>query len=326
MSVKVVIYNGGNSINITNLVKSVEWTGDIKTLPRSINVELKNVNDIKGHLLVQYNLGNLVIFYKDNIELFRGFIFTRSMSNSGDESFTAYDELVYTTKNSDDIFVKNKSASDIIISECKKFGIAIGSIESTGHKISKLVFTGAALNEIFEDCLDETRKYTKKSYKIYSKQGKVYMVSREKAQKSTIKITDVITSSRDISIEDTKTQVLVTKGSIEGDGEVKYSTYTAKDSAKANLYGVMQHVETVDDKTSYDAMKKKATSILAGLSSIDDTLSIDFIGDVNCITGNKIDIYDDLSGAAGSYYITSDKHNFSDGTYKMSLQLSKKLS
>ena len=328
MAIKIILYKSKTKkINITNMVKQITWSGDINTFPRKIDVQIMNTKNSKKDNLISYDMGNLVVFYENNNEIFRGFIFRRSMSHNGEESFVAYDELIYVSKNSDTLMVKKRTASAVIISLFKKFGIAIGDIEPTGHKISKLVFTGSSLTEIIEKLLRETRKHNSKRYRLYSKKGKVYMVSRSKAPVSKISIKDVISANKEISIEDTKTQVMVTKGSIEGGKDsVKYKSYTIKDNDLVKKYGVMQEVETVDDKASYETMKKKAKSILEQLNQAEVSVDIEFKGLTSCITGTALQVEDEKTNLVGKYYITSDSHTWSDGNHKMSLQLSKRLS
>jgi hypothetical protein len=326
--IKVHLFKSSkDKYDITNVIKSVAWSGDVNTLPRKIEISLKNLNDKKRYEnLINYFPGNMIVVYKDKQELFRGFVFRRSIDTNGDDSLTAYDELIYATKNMVSLVVKNKSASDIIISLFKKYGVNIGKIESTGYKIKKMVFQNQAMSEVIQELLDETWRQTGKRYFLYSKQGKVYLTTRAKAMKYTIKIDDIISGSREVSIEELKTRVMVTKGSLEGEkGQPKYKTYTAYDKNAESKYGIMQHTESIDDKATLSQMKKKAQSLLKQLNRPKETIKVDFIGDVNCITGNVIEIHDEVTDVIGKYYITSDTHTFSEGTYKMSLQLSTQL-
>ena len=329
MKIKLVIYTSSTSkYDITGLTESVEWSGDVDTFPRKISVNLRNVNDIKrGNNLINYKEGNLVIFYVDGDEVFRGFIFAKSMSDQGNESFTAYDELIYVTKNQDSLLVKNKTASSVIESEFRKFGIAIGSIESTGHKIKKLVFQAKDLSEIIKDMLKETKKNNGKRFVLISKKGKTYLQSRQYAPELKITIDNVMSASKDTSIEDLRTQVMITKGALDpgkGDKNKKYTTYTAKDKSGISKYGIMQHVEEAGDKDTYAQMKKKAAKLLESLNNVEETISIEFMGNVKCITGYRLTIHDNFTDLAGKFFISSDSHKFEGGTHKMTLQLSRR--
>lgn len=320
----IIVKSPKEKLDVTNIVKSVEWSGDINAFARTLNVELKNATNQNSTPLIKFDLGNSVVFYKQDKELFRGFIFKQSINHEGDVLFTAYDNLIYTTKNTDSLIVKNKSASEVISNLCRKFGIPIGKIEPTIFKISKGVFQNKLISDIFFECLDETRKNVNRSYRLSSDRGKVNLVSRSKASKLTISINDVISASSESSIEDMKTQVMVTKGSLDSKDK-KFITHVEKNSNLIKKYGVMQAVEDMDDKATSSQMKRKAQSLLKELSKIESTIQIEFMGDSSCITGNIIEIKNYMTGIFGRFYISSDSHSFSDGIHKMSLQLSRNL-
>jgi hypothetical protein len=315
------------------MLKDVSWSGDINTLPRNIDVQLMNSVDKQGDKrAVPFDVGDMVILKYDDSEIFRGFIFKRSIDEIGSESFTAYDELIYAVKNSTSTIVKKKTASAVITEQMKKFGIEIGSIESTKIVIPKKVFQGSSINEIWEQCLEYEKSKTGKSYHIFSSKGKVYMWSREKASKATISINDIISGTQEVSIEDLKTQVLVTKGNIDPTAEdakskdfVPYKEVLIVDKEGVQRYGQLQTVEEADDKDTLASMKNRGNTILGSSNKPETTSNIDFIGNVNCITGRIIEVTDPTIGLSGVYYITSDNHTFSNGVHKMSLQISKKL-
>jgi hypothetical protein len=152
---------------------------------------------------------------------------------------------------------------------------------------------------------------------------------------------------KEISIDELKTQVKVEKGSFETTEKTttnKQGTKTTKDDVKVtetvgasyrsfvasnpNLiadFGIMQHLESADDKASIASMKKQAEALLQQMSKPNTTISIDFIGQNDCITGNIIQVRDEITDIIGNYYITSDSHSWSSGSHKMGLQLSNKL-
>jgi hypothetical protein len=324
--IKVVLYKSSSTAyDITGLVSSITWSGDIDTLFRKVDISFKNTNDGKK-VNFNYDLGSLVMVYDSGTEIFRGYVFTRDIDSKGEDSLVAYDQLIYAGKNNVSVLVKNKMASDIIKSEFRKFGIPLGSIESTKYKIPKKVFQSETLGEMVKQLLEETRKSTGKRYVLGTKKGKVFLKSREQSTLLTIRVDDIISGSKSFSIEDLKNQVLVYKGSLEGGKDTKkYEEYVSKSSSSINKYGVMQHVESVDDDTSYNSMKNKSRQLLKEMNKVDETISIEFLGDSSCITGNIVDITNVMTGIKGRYYITSDSHSFSDGIHKMTLQLSKRL-
>ena len=125
-------------------------------------------------------------------------------------------------------------------------------------------------------------------------------------------------------MEEMRTQVMVTKGSLDSE-ENDFVYKVVNDSTKMGIYGVMQHVETVDDTATSAQMESKARAILQDKAKVETTSDIEFIGDIRCITGSLIEVNDSTTGISGTFFITADSHSFSDGVHKMSLQLSKNI-
>jgi len=334
--ITLYIYPGPDyKFDATDMVKSVGWSGDINSLPRQIDISLHNTNDITSRqTLIPIDPGNAVVLLSDGEEIFRGHIFKVSVDASGATSFTAYDHLIFVTKNTDSILIKDRKISDVMVAQCKKYVIPVGYIEDTGVKVGKMVCQGQALSDIWLDGLEETKKLNGKSYKIYAEKGEVRMISRANSSKMTITVNDVIGATKERSVEDSRTQVMVTKGSLDpseesagegGEPPTKFQSVTERDEWAAAHYGVMQQVETADDKATIEEMRQKAKQILKDMSGVKTTLNMDFIGNVACTTGNRIEVVDDITGIVGEFYITADDHSWDGGVYKMSLQLSTKL-
>jgi hypothetical protein len=326
--ITVYVYPSNKRIDISGMMKTVTWTGDINTLPRSLEVEFKNTNDINDRKqLIQFAVGNFVVAYSGTTEIFRGNIFQTKKTQNGDSSFTAFDELVYLTKNETSMLIKKQKASQVVSSLASKFGVKFSRIDDTGYVIAKEVCQNTAASDIINTVLEDTKKGNGKSYTITSRKGVASLIARENASKITVTVDNVITAEQDVSIEDTRTQVVITKGQLDaGKGDTKFSSVTVSDSAARNAYGLMQHSEEInDDKATTATMKSKANEILKTLKDPTYTLSMEFYGDINCTTGNRIGIHDPLSGMEGLYYITQDSHTWDSGEYKMQLQISKKL-
>ena len=123
MSISLRYYSSSTSyVKLTDLVTSVEWSGETTQASRSCEVSLNNT--VNGTTkAVDVEVGKDIRFYVDGTEVFRGVIFNTEIASDGSFSFTAHDYNYYLTKNSDSIkFVKQK-ASQIIRTICKKFDI-----------------------------------------------------------------------------------------------------------------------------------------------------------------------------------------------------------
>lgn len=320
-----IIRKDGTKIDYTGQLLSVTWSGDEGTDCRQIEVSMINsVSTVRKRKHQPYSYGDLAILFYDNKEIFRGIIFTLTMNSNGIEDFVAYDSLIYLAKSSDTVFYKNTSVNDIIKKQCKAAGIDTIITASIPNKMPKLLAEGMTRSEIIKKALDWARTKNSASYKIRDIKGKAELISRKTASKTTIKITDVISASNRYSIEDIVTQVLVTKGSFD-DKDNKFVSVKKTDNEQAKLYGNIQHVITVDDKLKSGEMKAQADVYLRQNNQPVSEVNIEFVGHVDCITGNKIEVQDDLTKIKSEYYISADTHTFADGLHTMSLQLSTKL-
>ena len=134
----------GTNINLTPLVTSVTWSGDIMTASRNLDVELNNTLDGKRRAAFVEE-GAEIIFKWNNVELFRGVLFSDNISIDGTHSFTAHDENYYLLKNFDTIKLSKVTAGTFIKSTCAKFGVATGAIADTGYVIPKMILRDMSL-------------------------------------------------------------------------------------------------------------------------------------------------------------------------------------
>lgn len=391
--IEVLLYDNPkqNPIGIQDIVESVTWTGDENTFSRKCELTIKNSSDSRKKL-VPFEVGKLIIFKAENKTRFKGTIFQISTTKEGTTSIVAYDQLVYLAKNSTALLVKNRTAANVIKQLLGDNGFKVGNIADTKHKIKKEVFGGNTLDDIFKTLLEQTEKTTGEKYRLYLENEVVHLTERSKLEVNTVSIDNIENGDYSISIEDTKTKVMVTRGNIDPDvgkneaeklekkptvlasstsissdfktqeaktredilSEIEANEYSdydkkkskdAKDKKKtgkkktekkpykyiivtdedsAKEYGTMQHVESVDDKTSDAEMQKIAETLLKELSEPVETFSIEFMGFVQCTTGKRIGVYNENLNMNNFFYISADSHTFSQGVHKMNLQLSKK--
>jgi len=325
--VVVYIYNKyyQRLVDYTEQIESITWSGDEETEPRTLEVTMMNTVDLVRRFKHQgFNVGDAVYVYYNNKEIFRGTIFSKTMTSDGRETFTAYDILIYLAKSQATILYRNINASDLVKDQLRTAGIRLGSIADIHYKIKKLLAEGENRNEIVKRALEEVKTNTGKRYKIRTMKGVVDLIEREKAAQFTIGIENVISSSNTLSMEEMANRVVVTKGSLD-DKENKFVSVMDKNQASIDRYGMIQHVIEADEKASLTTMKNLAKQYLLEHNVITSEISIDFIGSIDCITGNKIRVFDRLTGLSSDYYISADSHTFSNGVHTMTLQLSRKL-
>lgn len=92
-------------------------------------------------------------------------------------------------------------------------------------------------------------------------------------------------------------------------GEVKNGNWIDK-------YGIYQQIYTKEKGINAETAAKNM------LSGVEKKVTLDGInGDLSCIAGNGVEVYDKATGLNGVFWIDSDTHTWENGTHIMSLEL-----
>lgn len=312
-------------VNCSNMVESVEWSGDEKTHSRKLDATIINTDNLnKRTRLLNYKVGDIIFLFYGFKEYFRGAILSINIDGSGKEQIVSHDNLIYLAKSQDTVLYKNINTLDIVKKQLEAVKLPIEKLDNIPYKVGKLLCEGTSRSEIIDRAFEEATLHTGQKYKLSSRYGKVTLTTRKNAAKSTISIEDLISSSKSLSIENMANQVKVTKGSLDSDSN-NFVTITESDPKNVSLYGQFQHVVTAEEEATKDEMRKIAKQYLIENNVVSEEINIETIGYIHCTTGNKIIVKDNLTALSSEYYISSDSHTFSGGTHTMSLQLSRKL-
>lgn len=308
--IKLILANGKSSTNITELVSNIVWSGEYTQAARTLDFNILVSPYDKNLPKVNIDLGDMVIFYIDNKEIFRGYIFTKEKSYSGNtSSFTAYDIAIYTLKNEGSYNFKNITAEAATKRIFNEFGIPIGNIETTNIAINKK-FIAVNLYNIIMSCYTIASQNNGIKYMIQANEGKLNVVPKGDIVLSLSfeNGRNLLDSTYSESIEKMVNNVMI----VNKDGE-KIKDIT--DNDLLNKYGSFQKVITqADDKDE----TKKAQDMING---VDSKIRISGIGDTSCITGMGVKVYDSYTGIKGLFYIDSDKHTWENGQYTVDLVL-----
>lgn len=315
MTVKVVI----GKQDVSEFVKSVDWSGHTGKFNRQISVSLINTIDGRKRAF-KVSEGDMISFGWEGKTLFIGIIFAFDADEEGNMSITAYDPNIYLVKSNDIRKFTNMKASDIVKKLAKDFGIPTGTITNTGYVIPRLIFRDKSLFDMILTALTLTRKQTGKRFFIGNDNGKLTLKSpADSKNRFVLQAGSNLTgASYSRSIEDTKTQIKVTGGN-----KKKPITSVVNNTSLRNKFGVLQHVEEMDEKATASQVKQRAATLLKEMAVINDQANVESIGIVEVISGTAIYVAEPLSSIAGSYFISSDSHTFTNGMHTMSLELSK---
>ena len=316
MSIEVLL--NGNT-DISDFVKSVDYSGDASKFNRQLSVSLLATNDGRKQA---YKLeeGDTITFKYEGKIRFVGVVFSIDISSNGDMSITAYDSNVYLAKSNDNRIFTKKKASDIIKMLAQDFGIPIGNVEDTGFVIPYLKFQNTSLFDMIVTALTITQEQMGKRYFIGNDNGKLTL--KEGATATTKYVfkdgENLISASYSRSIEDTKTQVKVIGGP-----KGKETVVVAKDDAKRSKYGVLQAVEVLDEKATESQIKQRASALLKEQSQVSEQLSVDVLGVAAVDVGSAVYIQNEMTKTGGAYYVTNITQSYSSDVFTMSLELSR---
>ncbi|UKS30149.1 hypothetical protein LOZ80_14900 [Paenibacillus sp. HWE-109] len=304
---------------IDPLVTSVNWSGDITQAYRKLDIAIKNTIDGNSQALT-VELGKQLLLLSDNVEIFRGVIFSHSVNAGGSMQITAYDEAVYLTKSIDTRKFTNMKASAIVRELCDDFGIDIGDITDTGYVIPKLVLRDMSLWDMITTALTETRKQTGRRFWVQSANGLLNVIERGEKVVGFIldDSTNILDASYALSIEDMRNQIRV----MGGDEEKKPIEFTVKDEAVIKKFGIMQHLERADSDLTRSQLEQLAKTLLEAKSVINDDANVTALGDASVTSGVAVYVREALTNIVGAFYVVTDSHSWEGDTYKMTLGIS----
>lgn len=306
--------DGSNAVyDVSQIVKSIEWSGKKYGAARSLKVPLAAKNS-KGELIFYPTEGDNVFFYHNKQELFRGNIITRDINKDGIINITAYDVMRYLLENEDTLRIKDEKASDFINRVCKLFGIPVGDIVDTNYVIKSYSFEDKNLYDMFMIALEITRKQTGIRYYLYASKGRVQLIKRiQQSQlwvlESGVNILDFTYSS---SMENMATQVKLVKDNLIA---------TVSDANMKKIYGTLQHFETISEDLTKAQLQQRAKTLLKQLARISKHFGLEVLGIPDVIAGGAVHVMENMTKTKGIFYVEEDIHRFEGAAHTMSLKL-----
>lgn len=321
------LYNDSYRWDFTNMVQGHTFDGDINTAAESFSISVWNRQEDNDRRKLPFEEGlmvKVVLEYKsdtgkpsDPKELFRGIIISRSLSAEGEEDLSIYDYNWYLAQNEVTKTFKKKRADQIVSELGRTAGVPIGYMANTKLVFTELEFIDKTIWEIMQTVITETYLRTGKRYKIRSEAGKLALreVAMNMKRLLVERGANMLGASRSISIQDVKTQVIMTGGKNPNNPRQVKS-----DAAAKKKYGTMTVMENDPEITGPGGLASLAAALLKQLKEPKDEISVEALADYTITAGTMIEAYDDFTGASGYYYVTSHSHT---DARSMSLQLSK---
>lgn len=315
--IQLLVVKDKKTIDMTNLVKSVRWSGRKGSSARTITVAMID-DDGYRHARSGIDVadGNQCVFLVDGKERFRGILMNQNQGDNKQLKFKAYDNGIYLANNKDTFVYKNKTADQVFSDVCSRFGIPTGEVAKCSYKIPEFTKSKTTGQDAVLDALSLDYKATGTRHFISSDKGKLSLLQRKDQVISFVVDgdTNLYGYSYTKSIESIKTRVkMISK---EGTTLAEKSN-----SSLEQKIGIFQEIQQPDESLTKAQVKDLVGSVLDTLDDPEETLTLNILGDPDVISGKAILVKIPHLDISRAYYVDSDDHTFEDNMHTMSLTL-----
>ena len=315
--IQLLVVKDKKTIDMTNLVKSVRWSGRKGSSARTITVAMID-DDGYRHARSGIDVadGNQCVFLVDGKERFRGILMNQNQGDNKQLKFKAYDNGIYLANNKDTFVYKNKTADQVFSDVCSRFGIPTGEVAKCSYKIPEFTKSKTTGQDAVLDALSLDYKATGTRHFISSDKGKLSLFQRKDQVISFVVDGDanLYGYSYTKSIESIKTRVkMISK---EGTTLAEKSN-----SSLEQKIGIFQEIQQPDESLTKAQVKDLVGSVLDTLDDPEETLTLNILGDPDVISGKAILVKIPPLDISRAYYVDSDDHTFEDNMHTMSLTL-----
>lgn len=293
--------------DITDLVGSIIWSGDIKQVARKLTFTCLYQKSNKMIPKVVIKVGD-IIYLKDKKCRMIGMVFAvEKTAKSEMRTFTVIDFLHYIVNS--DISRKFKATPKTITKAvCNELDVAVGTLADPKYTVKMTCFGKSAYSAIMMAYTYAAKK-NKKKYMPLMDGTKLNVIEKGKSCKVTLEPEDIEDATFKASLENMVNKVIVTN-------KKHKKIDTIEDKASQKKYGTVQKVYQKEDKKSY------ASAAKAMLQDREETATINVGVDYpDAIAGYSLYVHEKNTGLYGKFYIAADTHSYSSGSATMSLTL-----
>lgn len=314
--VEITIQNNNNQMQNPVVEGDVVWETTRRGAPSSLKFTV-----VKDEAL-SFHEGNPTSFRYNGKNVFYGYVFSKSRSDSLLIDVTCYDQLRYL-KNKDTVSYENKTYAELLKMLAADYGLNVGTVADTKYKIPQRIEEGT-LFDTLGNASDLTLINTGKVFNLYDDFGKLTLkpyeemllpiyIDEDTAQNYTY------TSSIDSDVYN-RIKLAYDNGET-GEREV----HVMNDTASQGRWGVLQYYAKLDSALSTADLQTKAQALLKYFNVIQRELTMKKVfGDIRARAGASVAVGMGLGDINISNYmcIEKAKHTFSHGLYTMDLYLS----
>lgn len=315
--IKVVVHiREGKYYDITNMISTISWSGDIKSPTRTLEFTfIQAVNDSKVKK-IGIVINSTVCFYVDSKEIFRGQVIDVDTSSTNNHvQITCKDIGFFLTKDEISYNFKNVTTSNIAksIFQGKNGAVSLpyGKIAEASTKQTKM-FIGVTRYDAIMTAYTEHSKVSGKKYMIEVDIDKFNVI-----EKGIVILNIEFDETKNLIHTNYKESIdkLINRVLVVDESGNKIKLATNSELRKLYKYYITKVVEQRKDEVITDQQIKSY------YSGIDKRCSLSGYGDITCKAGYKVCVKDSFTGLVGEFYIDSDKHTWTGGKYDVSLDL-----
>lgn len=308
------ITRDGKHYDITQLVSSLSWGGDVREAARRLELSFIYGGD---YYIPKYKppIGSLVVLTNDQgAELFRGVVWEPEIT-AGEGRVTCFDHAIYLTHNKATYKFVNMAPEVMIQKICADFGIQVGNIATTGITLPKLILREEILWDMIVIALTEAGKRTGKKYRAVMKQGKLNVeeVGKQTQRWVIAEGQNLISASYRESLENMRNRVVIV-------GDQDQVLADLKNDTLIQQYGMLQEYRRESNIKTAEA-QVIATNLLAELGRLSQEWEIEALGIDDVEAGQMIEVLEPTTGIVGQYYVLTDEHQVNNGVHTMRLAL-----
>ncbi|WP_186802688.1 hypothetical protein [Lacrimispora celerecrescens] len=294
------------------MVEDVSWSGSLESVARTADVAIINAPyDCNISSLPRPITGDYITLAMGSGEIFTGRIYgIEKTSEYGTVTVNCIDNLQYLLKSKGRYNFKNTTAEAITTKVLADIQFPMGDLIITGINIKSMLCQSDTVYDIITNAYAHAHKVTGKSYQCKLVEGKLSVLERGGIV-SGYRLSDELNITKTSFTESTES--IVNKVKIYDKKGQQVGEVTDEESIKT--YGLFTDIYEVEDGINPNMMAKTM------LYPPEQTLSLEAIGDMNCISGYGVTVEDGSTGMRGVYMIKSDNHEFKGDIHTMQLEL-----
>lgn len=301
--------NESGSLDVTQLVSTVKWSGDKASIARKLEVSMLH-SEREGWPVPE--IGSVMTLTDKEGTLFTGYVVQRSLnSESSVLSIVCYDRGIYLKNNDGTYKFRKTSPESICNTVCAERGIPVVEMASTGVLLDRK-FSAVALDKIIATAYTLASEQTGERYCIRMMPDGLQVKLKEQSQSS------LNLRPKSNLIEASTTESIINMvNSVAIHDEQGTLLQTVADSAAVDLYGQMQR--HITQRSGEDAVAEARAMLEDG--ALEQAVTVDVLGDRRLITGETVVVTEENTGLQGVFWIDADVHTWSRSTYKCRLTL-----